>query len=67
MPGGRSSVSKLEPKKIVIGLVVAFVALTVWNDPRGAGESTGDFVSNAGSFVSDAFDKANEFSKSIVE
>ncbi|HEV7761800.1 MAG TPA: hypothetical protein VGO78_22490 [Acidimicrobiales bacterium] len=59
--------SKIEPKKIVIGLVVAFVALTVWNDPHGAGESTGDFVSNAGSFVSDAFDKANEFSKSIVE
>jgi len=25
-------VSKIEPKKIVIGLVVAFVALTVWND-----------------------------------
>jgi hypothetical protein len=67
MPGGRSSVSKVEPKKIIIGLVVAFLALTVWNDPQGAGESTGDFVSNAGGFVSDAFDKANEFSKSIVE
>jgi hypothetical protein len=67
MPGGRSSVPKIEPKKILIGLVGAFIVLTVWNDPQGAGESTGKFVSNAGSFVSDAFDKANEFSKSIVE
>ena len=59
--------NKVEPKKVLIGLVVAFVVLTVWNDPHGAGEQTGDFVSNAGSFVSDAFDKANEFSKSIAE
>ena len=66
MPGGRSSVSKVEPKKVIIGLVVAFLALTFWNDPQGAGESTGDFVSNAGGFVSDAFDKANEFSQNVV-
>jgi hypothetical protein len=41
--------------------------LYVWNNPRQAGESTGDFVTSAGGFVSDAFDKADEFSKSIVE
>jgi hypothetical protein len=67
MPGGRSSVNQIEPKKIVIGLAAAFALLYVWNNPREAGESTGDFVTSAGGFVSDAFEKADEFSQSIIE
>jgi hypothetical protein len=41
--------------------------LTVRHDPQSAGESTGNFISNAGDWVSDAFDKANEFSESVIE
>jgi hypothetical protein len=60
-------VQKIEPKKIIMGVAGAFVVLSMWNDPQGAGESTGDFISNATDFVGDAFDKANEFSKSVIE
>ena len=57
----------VEPKKIVIVLVGIFVALSVWNDPTGAGESTGDFIGKTSDFLEDAFDKANEFSQNVVE
>jgi hypothetical protein len=57
----------VEPKKIVIVLVGIFVALSVWNDPTGAGESTGDFIGKTSNFLEDAFDKANEFSQNVVE
>lgn len=58
---------KLEPKKILIGLGAAFVALTVWNDPQRAGDSTGDFLSDTTDWVQDAFDKFGDFSESVVE
>jgi hypothetical protein len=58
---------KFEPKKILIGAASAFVLLTVWNQPQEAGESTGNFISDAGSWVQDAFDKVNEFSKNVIE
>jgi hypothetical protein len=57
----------VEPKKIAIGLAAAWVALALWHNPRGAGESTGDFLSKTGGFLQDAFDKADEFSKSVIE
>jgi len=57
----------VEPKKIAIVLVGIFVALSVWNDPTGAGESTGEFIGNTSDFLQDAFDKANEFSQNVVE
>lgn len=59
--------NKVEPKKVLMGLAGAFIALSVWNNPQDAGKSTGDFISNATSWVGDVFDKANEFSKSVIE
>jgi hypothetical protein len=56
----------VEPKKIVIALVATFLALSVWNDPGGAGETTGDFLGKTSDFLEDAFDKANEFSQNVV-
>lgn len=56
----------VEPKKIVLALVAVFVALSVWNDPGGAGETTGDFLGKTSDFLEDAFDKANEFSQNVV-
>ncbi|HEY8546355.1 MAG TPA: hypothetical protein VIL36_14945 [Acidimicrobiales bacterium] len=56
----------VEPKKIALGLVGAFVALSIWNDPGGAGETTGDFIGKTSDFLEDAFDKANEFSQNVV-
>ena len=57
----------VEPKKIAIGLGAAFVLLSVWHNPKGAGDSTGDFLSKTSGFLQDAFDKADEFSKSVIE
>lgn len=59
--------NKIEPKKVVMGIAGAFVALSVWNNPKDAGDTTGDFISNATDWVGDAFDKANEFSKNVIE
>ncbi len=56
----------VEPKKIAIALVGIFVMLSIWNDPRGAGDTTGDFLGKTSDFLEDAFDKANEFSQNVV-
>ena len=58
---------KFEPKKIAMGLGAAFVVLAVWNDPQEAGNSTGEFLGDATSFVGDAFDKATEFAEAVIE
>jgi hypothetical protein len=57
----------VEPKKIALGLAATFVLLSVWNNPRDAGDTTGDFIGKTSDFLEDAFDKANEFSKNVIE
>lgn len=57
----------VEPKKIVIGLAATFAMLSIWNNPSDAGDSTGDFLGKTSDFLEDAFDKANEFSKNVIE
>jgi hypothetical protein len=57
----------VEPKKIAIALVATFVVLSVWNDPTGAGDTTGEYIGKTSDFLEDAFDKANEFSQNVIE
>jgi len=57
----------IEPKKIAMGLGAAFVLLSIWNNPKRAGDSTGDFLGKTSDFLQDAFHKADEFSKSVIE
>ena len=57
----------VEPKKIAMGVGAAFVLLTIWNRPSETGDSAGDFLGKTSDFLEDAFDKANEFSQSLVE
>lgn len=57
----------VEPKKIAMGVGAAFVLLTIWNRPSETGDSTGDFIGKTSDFLEDAFDKANEFSQSVIE
>lgn len=58
---------QLEPKKIVMGVAGAFVALSIWHNPGEAGDNTGNFVGDATDWVQDAFDKVNDFAKSAME
>ena len=57
----------IEPKKVVVGLGAAFVLLSIWHNPQRAGDSTGDFIGKTSDFLQDAFNKADEFSKSVIE
>jgi hypothetical protein len=52
---------------VLITLGALFVGLTVWHNPTDAGNSTGDFIGNVASWAQDAFDKASEFSESVIE
>lgn len=58
---------KVQPKQVILGLGALFIGLTVWNNPQDAGDTTGDFVGNVWSWMGDAFDRAQEFSQSVVE
>lgn len=58
---------KIQPKQVLITLGALFVGLTVWHNPTDAGDSTGDFIGNVASWAQDAFDKASEFSESVIE
>lgn len=57
----------VEPKKIIMGLGGAFLLLTIWNKPSETGDTAGDWVGKTSDFLEDAFDKANEFSQSVIE
>lgn len=54
-------------KKILIYLSLAFVIVSVWNDPAGSANAAGDFLSSVGSFFSTAIDKGSSFLKGLAD
>jgi hypothetical protein len=47
--------------RIALYLLIAFLLIQLWQDPRGAAQATMDFVSGIGHFFASLIDKIGEF------
>lgn len=47
-------------KKLFVWLVVAFIIVSVWRDPRGASQEIGGFLGDVGHFLTIALMKLSE-------
>jgi hypothetical protein len=64
---GRCPAVKLDAKKAVILVAMAFLAMSIWNNPAGTAENFSAFLSDVGGFLEDFWDKATEFFRGLVE
>ena len=48
-------------KQILIWLAVAFVIVSIWNDPQGTGSAAGPFLGDVGHFLTEAFRRIAQF------
>lgn len=48
-------------------VALAFLALSVWNNPGGTAASFSSFLGDVGGWVEDAIDKGTEFFRGLVE
>lgn len=51
----------IQPKKIALYLLIAFVVVSVWKDPSASATYAGDFLSQVGHFLRDLYSKLAEF------
>jgi hypothetical protein len=58
---------KLDAKKVLIYVAIAFLALSVWNNPGGTAASFSSFLGDVGSWIEDAIDKGTEFFRGLFE
>lgn len=47
--------------RIALYLLIAFLLIQLWQDPRGAAQATMDFVAGIGHFFASLIDKIGEF------
>lgn len=52
--------------RIAFYLMLAFLAIHLWQDPSGSAQATVDFVKGVGSFFASLFDKVGEFVKGLT-
>jgi hypothetical protein len=64
---GRSPALKLDAKKALVYIALAFLALSVWNNPGGTAASFSSFLGDVGSWIEDAIDKGTEFFRGLFE
>ena len=57
----------MDIKKVGTGMIVAFIVLSIWNDPSGTAALFSDFLGDATSFAEDALDKTIEFFRGLTE
>ena len=53
-------------KQGLIYLVLAFVVMTIWNDPNNSSDSMGAFLGDTGDFMAQVLDKGAEFFGDLV-
>lgn len=58
---------KIDAKKGLMFVAIAFLALSVWNNPGGTAQSFSSFLGDVGGWVEDAIDKGTEFFRGLVE
>jgi hypothetical protein len=51
----------------LIGIAVAFVLLSIWNNPAGTAESFSNFLGDVGGWIEDLIDKATDFFRGLTE
>lgn len=52
---------KINVKKLLLWLVIAFLVVSIYNNPEDSGDSVGMFLGDVGSFLSTAVDRAAAF------
>jgi hypothetical protein len=51
--------------KIILYLIIAFVVVSIWKDPKGSADVTGTFLSSVGHFFGDLGHRTSTFLKNI--
>lgn len=57
---------RLDLRRALVFLIVAFVVLSIWNNPTGTADSFSNFLGDVGSFLEDFLDKATDFFKGLT-
>ena len=57
---------KIDLKKLLIYLVIAFVIVSIWKDPSGSAKTAGGFLGNVGNFFVALIDKGSSFIKGLT-
>ena len=53
-------------KRFFMLTAVAFVLVSIWQNPTGTANAFGDFLGEVGSFLEDAIDKFSEFFRGLT-
>jgi len=59
-------VKKIDLKKLLLYLVIAFVIVSIWKDPSGSAKTAGTFLGNVGNFLVALIDKGSSFIKGLT-
>lgn len=57
---------KIDLKQVLLYLIIAFVIVSIWNDPQQSAERAGDFLGSVGSWFVDLIDKSSSFFKGLT-
>lgn len=52
-------------KKVLLWLVIAFVIVSIWNNPVDSANAAGDFLGSIGGFFADIIDKTSLFLRNL--
>jgi hypothetical protein len=57
---------KIDLKQLLLYLIIAFVIVSIWNNPSGSAERAGDFLGSVGNWLVDLIDKSSSFIKGLT-
>lgn len=52
-------------KKILLYLVIAFIVVSIWQNPESAANAAGDFLGSVGNFFSELIDRTATFIENL--
>lgn len=53
--------------RIALYLLLAFLLIQLWQDPRGAAQATMDFIAGVGDFFASLLDKLGQFVQGLTD
>ena len=57
---------KIDLKQLLLYLIIAFVIVSIWNNPTGSAQRAGDFLGSVGSWIVDLIDRSSTFIKGLT-
>lgn len=57
---------KIDLKQLLLYLIIAFVIVSIWNNPTGSADRAGDFLGTVGNWLVDLIDKSSSFIKGLT-